>query len=153
MHQVNNYQPARLFHKVLDHFEGVVAGRRITIWGLAFKAGIDDLRETPAIPLIRALVNAGARVTAYDPRTNGSTRNLLGDKVLVSDDQYGSLVGAEALVVATDWDGFRDADLFRMRSLMVDPLIFDGRNVYSPEVMGEHGFIYLGVGRPAASVG
>ncbi len=151
--QVNNDQPMRLFNKVLDHFEGVIAGRPITVWGLAFKSGTDDLRETPALPLIGALVGAGAQVTAYDPQTNGAIRNLLGDEIFLSDDQYQSLSGSEALIVATDWDEFREADLLKMRRLMIHPLIFDGRNVYSPEVMRELGFRYFGVGRPHALEG
>ena len=151
--QVNNDQPMRLFHKILDHFEGVLAGRHITVWGLTFKSGTDDLRETPVLPLIAALVGVGAQVTAYDPQTNGAIRSFLGDEIILSDDQYGSLSGCEALIVATDWASFRDADLLEMRSLMVHPLIFDGRNVYSPEVMRELGFRYFGIGRPGAQEG
>lgn len=149
--QVNSRQPERLCQKILDHFEGTLCGRHITIWGLAFKGGTDDLRETPAIPLLRALLKAGALVTAYDPQANGSARLLLGDEVSFSNEQYSSLLGAEALVIATDWDAFRDADLAQMRSMMANPLIFDGRNIYDPKVMWEHGFTYFGVGRPLSA--
>jgi UDPglucose 6-dehydrogenase len=152
VHQVNNNQPMCLSEKIQNQFNGVVLGRRISIWGLAYKSGTDDLREAPAIPLIHSLVKAGAQVTAYDPKANGVAWALLGEEVLLSDDQYGCLQGAEALVVATDWDEFREADLARVRSMMVNPLIFDGRNIYCPEVGREHGFIYFGVGRPSAPV-
>ena len=92
-------------------------------------------------------------MTAYDPQANGAAHLLLGDEVSFSDKQYGSLLGAEALVIATDWDAFRNADLAQIRSMMANPVVFDGRNIYDPEVMREHGFTYFGVGRPLSTVG
>ena len=146
--RVNSLQPLRLLRKISDHFEGVLTGRRITLWGLSFKSGTDDIRESPSIVIIRGLVSAGAKVTAYDPQADGVVRSLLGTEVMVSDDQYASLQGTEALVIATEWDEFREADLTRVRELMHDPVLFDGRNIYDPATLTQSGFIYYGVGRP-----
>jgi UDPglucose 6-dehydrogenase len=145
--RVNSYQLLRLFRRISDHFEGAVAGRRITVWGLTFKGGTDDLRESPSVSLIRMLVSAGSRVTAYDPTANGVARATLGDEVLLISDQYASIRGTEALVVATDWEKFREADLALVASQMRAPVMFDGRNIYDPAVMEKLGFIYYGVGR------
>lgn len=144
--RVNGHQPARLFRKIADHFEGTVKGRRITFWGLAFKAGTDDMRESPAVPLVRALASAGAHVTAYDPRANGTARALLGELVAFSEDQYLSLSETDALVIATDWNEFRRADLQRMRHLMRAPILFDGRNILDPDTVRDMGFVYYGTG-------
>lgn len=145
--RVNSLQPLRLLRKISEHFEGVLIGRCITVWGLSFKAGTDDLRESPSIALIQGLVSAGATVTAYDPQANGAARSLLGAEVMVSDDQYACLQGAEALVVATEWDEFRRVDLSRVRELMRHPILFDARNIYDPATLKQAGFNYYGVGR------
>jgi UDPglucose 6-dehydrogenase len=145
--RVNSFQPFRMFQKISDHFEGVIGGRHVTIWGLAFKGGTDDLRESPSIPLIHALVNGGSQVTVYDPKASKNGCIGLGDKVAMSNNQYASVHGAEALVVATDWDEFRRADLSQIINEMQSPVIFDGRNVYNPLQMKELGFIYHGIGR------
>lgn len=149
--QVNVHLPARLFRKIADHFEGAVKGRRITVWGLAFKAGTDDMRESPAVPLVHALAGAGAHVTAYDPRANGAARAILGELVSFSEDQYLSLADADALVIATDWNEFRQADLLRMRHLMRAPILFDGRNLLDPATVRDMGFMYYGTGRHGRS--
>jgi UDPglucose 6-dehydrogenase len=146
--RVNSFQPFRMFQKISDHFEGVTSGRHVTIWGLAFKGGTDDLRESPSIPLIHALVKGGSQVTVYDPKASKKSAYVaLGDQVAVSDNQYASIRGADALVVATDWDEFRQADFSKVASQMHSPVIFDGRNVYNPMQMKELGFIYHGIGR------
>jgi UDPglucose 6-dehydrogenase len=149
--RVNSFQPFRMFQKISDYFEGVMDGRHVTMWGLAFKGGTDDLRESPSIPLIHALVNGGSQVTVYDPKATRNGFAPLGGQVAVSEDQYASIRGAEALVGATDWDEFRRADLSRMIDQMHSPVIFDGRNVYNPAQMRELGFIYHGIGRKSRS--
>jgi UDPglucose 6-dehydrogenase len=145
--KVNSFQPLRMFQKISDHFEGVTNGRHVTIWGLAFKGGTDDLRESPSIPLIHALAKGGSQVTVYDPKASRNAYVALGDLAAVSDHQYDSVRGAEALVVATDWDEFRQADLSQVINQMHSPVIFDGRNVYNPVQLKELGFIYHGIGR------
>lgn len=145
--RVNSSQPSRMFQKISNHFEGIINGRQVTIWGLAFKGGTDDLRESPSIPLIHALVKGGSQVTVYDPKASKNACKALGGQAAVSDNQYASIRGAEALVVATDWDEFRQADFSKIVKQMQSPVIFDGRNVYNPMQMKELGFIYHGVGR------
>jgi len=128
----------------LDFFNSVEGSAREE--GLILAVG-SLVAKSPSFPLIRALVGAGSLVTAYDPKTNEAVHDMLGGEVLISDDQYASIEGAEALVVATDWEEFKQVDLLRIRGLMRRPVIFDGRNIYDPKVMSELGFTYYGVGR------
>ena len=148
---VNNRQKQRVAGKVLDYFQsaGGVKGRALALWGLAFKANTDDIRDSASLVIIETLTGAGMRVKAYDPAAGNNTRNLLGAHPLVeiSDDQYDVLKDADALAVATDWNQFRNPDFHTVKKCLSEPVIFDGRNLYSPRQMAELGFQYFGVGR------
>jgi UDPglucose 6-dehydrogenase len=144
---VNERQKLRLFEKLQGHF-GSVKGKRIAVWGLAFKPRTDDMREAPSVPLIRALLGAGAAVQAYDPEAMKIARGILGSKVSFAENSYDALTGADALVIVTEWNEFREPDFARMRKLLRSPVIFDGRNLYNPEQIRAQGFTYVSMGRP-----
>jgi UDPglucose 6-dehydrogenase len=143
---VNEFQKRVLVRKMQRHF-GDLAGKTIAVWGLAFKPKTDDMREAPAIPIIKALLDLGARVQAYDPEAMKAARRLLGAKVTYATKSYDALRGADALAIVTEWQEFREPDFSRMRRLMRSPVIFDGRNIYQPQQMKAHGFTYLSIGR------
>lgn len=145
---VNEEQRLRFFKKIYDHFQGHLKGRRITIWGLAFKPGTDDIREAPSLAIIEKLLEHGADVVAHDPRATDKARTIFGDRIEYVDDHYGSVQAAEALVLLTEWGEFRTPDFERIKRAMKTPVIFDGRNIYNPERLRKLGFIYYGVGRP-----
>jgi UDPglucose 6-dehydrogenase len=144
---VNERQKVRLLAKMQRHFGGL-KGKRIAVWGLAFKPKTDDMREAPAVPLIKALVDAGASVVAYDPEAIRVARAIFGSDVEFADKSYDALKGADALAIVTEWNEFREPDFTRIRKLMRSPVIFDGRNLYSPEQIRGFGFTYYSVGRP-----
>jgi UDPglucose 6-dehydrogenase len=152
--RVNARQQRVLAERLLEHFGGDVSGRRIAVWGLAFKPNTDDVREAPSHVIIRMLAEAGAEVVAYDPEAIETTRNVLGEGNLASGslsyaaDPYSALVRADALVIATEWPEFRRPDFERMQRLLNAPVIFDGRNLYQTERMAEAGFVYHSIGRP-----
>jgi UDPglucose 6-dehydrogenase len=143
---VNEHQKTRLFTKVRAHF-GQLKGKTIAVWGLAFKPRTDDMREAPSIPLIEGLLSADARVQAYDPEAMKVCRGIFGDQVTYSSSNYEALKGADALAIVTEWNEFRRPDFTRMRKLMRSPVIFDGRNLFTPEQMKQHGFRYYSIGR------
>ncbi len=144
--RVNEAQKVRFISKLEAHF-GSLRNRTIALWGLSFKPRTDDMREAPAIPLINRLLKAHARVQAYDPQAGPVARRIFGKKIGLSDKSYGALKGADALVIVTEWNEFREPDFKRMRKLLKTPVIFDGRNIYSPEQMRAQGFTYYSVGR------
>ncbi|HSC26008.1 MAG TPA: UDP-glucose/GDP-mannose dehydrogenase family protein [Vicinamibacterales bacterium] len=144
---VNESQKRRLLLKMASHF-GSLKGRRIAVWGLAFKPRTDDMREAPAIPLIEGLLSTGAAVQAYDPEAMKVARGIFGSKITYADSSYGALGGADALAIVTEWNEFREPDYGRMRKLMRSPVIFDGRNIYKPETIRAQGFTYFSMGRP-----
>lgn len=144
---VNERQKLRLLGKLRQHF-GSLDGKRIAVWGLAFKPRTDDMREAPAVPLITGLVDAGATVQAYDPEAMAVAKRIFGSSIKYADNSYAALAGADALVIVTEWNEFREPDFARMRKLMRSPVIFDGRNLYNPEQIRGHGFTYLSIGRP-----
>jgi UDPglucose 6-dehydrogenase len=143
---VNQTQKTRLFAKLKKHF-GSLKGKTIAVWGLAFKPKTDDMREAPAIPLIESLLAAGAKVQAYDPEAIRVAKGIFGDKVTYAATNYDALKGADALAIVTEWNEFRRPDFQRMRSLMRAPLIFDGRNLFTPEQMKQQEFAYHSIGR------
>ena len=145
---VNDRQRQVLADRIIAHFGGDLSGRSLAVWGLAFKANTDDVREAPSHVIIRSLVEAGARITAYDPEAIETTRAVIGDTIDYVTDAYRALDGAEALVVCTEWNEFRRPDFQRMRQRLAQPLVFDGRNLYDPRRMEEHGFEYYSIGRP-----
>jgi UDPglucose 6-dehydrogenase len=132
--------------KMEKHF-GSLKGKRIAVWGLAFKPRTDDMREAPAIDLIEGLLDAGAKVHAFDPEAMQVARKMLGGRVSYADSSYDVLAGADALAIVTEWNEFREPDFARMRKLMRTPVIFDGRNLYSPAQMKAQGFTYYSIGR------
>jgi UDPglucose 6-dehydrogenase len=143
---VNELQKRVLVKKLESHF-GSLKGKTIAIWGLAFKPKTDDMREAPAIVIIRALLEHGAKVQAYDPEAQRVARGIFGNKIAYSAKSYDALKGADALVIVTEWHEFREPDFGRMRKLMRSPVIFDGRNIYDPQQMKTHGFTYKSIGR------
>ncbi len=144
---VNQTQKRRLFAKVRTHFGGDVTGKTIAVWGLAFKPKTDDMREAPAIPLVNALVEAGAKVQAYDPEAMKVARGIFSDDVLFTATNYDALKGADCLVIVTEWNEFRRPDFDRIKTLLKTPVIFDGRNLFTPEQMKQQGFTYYSIGR------
>jgi UDPglucose 6-dehydrogenase len=144
---VNESQKVRLLAKLRRHF-GTLKGKRIAVWGLAFKPKTDDMREAPAVPLITALLKEGATVQAYDPEAMKVARGIFGTKITYADNGYAALTGADALAIVTEWNEFREPDYARMKKLMRTPVIFDGRNIYNPETLRGQGFTYVSMGRP-----
>ncbi len=145
---VNEMQRRRFSETIIDFFDGAISGKRIAIWGLAFKPNTDDVREASALVIIDALASAGATIVAFDPEAIESTRRVIGDLIEYGDDAYDVLIGADALVVCTEWNEFRRPDLARMKEAMRQPVVFDGRNLYDPQEMAAAGFEYRSVGRP-----
>jgi UDPglucose 6-dehydrogenase len=144
---VNERQKMRLLTKLQSHL-GSLKGKRIAVWGLAFKPRTDDMREAPAVPLIKGLLEGGATVQAYDPEAMEVARGIFGTKVSFAENSYAALKGADALAIVTEWNEFREPDFERMKKLLRAPVIFDGRNLYSPDQIRAHGFTYLSIGRP-----
>ena len=144
--QVNEFQKTQLLGKMRTHF-GSLKGRTIAVWGLAFKPKTDDMREAPSVPLVQALLRAGARVQAFDPEAAGVARRVLGPKVRLASRSYEALEGADGLAIVTEWSEFRRPDFSKMQSLMKTPVIFDGRNLFTPDQMKDRGFTYYSVGR------
>jgi UDPglucose 6-dehydrogenase len=143
---VNDRQKERLVDKIEKFFPSL-SGRTVGIWGLAFKPRTDDMREAPAIPIIERLLAGGAVVKAYDPAAAPVARGIFGSRITFCDKSYDALNGADALAVVTEWNEFREPDFAKMRSLMKAPVVFDGRNIYSPEQMRALGFTYFSIGR------
>ncbi len=143
---VNESQKRLLVRKMEAHF-GSLKGRTIAIWGLAFKPKTDDMREAPAVPIIKSLLEKGAKIQAYDPEAMAVAKSLFPKGVTFVKNNYDALKGADALAVITEWQEFREPDFQRMRKLLKAPVIFDGRNIYQPEQMKELGFVYKSVGR------
>ncbi len=143
---VNELQKRLLVKKLDAHF-GSLKGKTIALWGLAFKPKTDDMREAPAIPIIKSLLDKGARVQAYDPEAIPTAKGLFKSSVAYYARNYDALKGADALAVVTEWQEFREPDFARMRKLLKTPVIFDGRNIYQPDQMKELGFTYYSIGR------
>jgi UDPglucose 6-dehydrogenase len=147
---VNRRQKQRLVGKLRQLLGAELATSAVAVWGLAFKAETDDVRESPAIDLISGLLRLGTRVQAHDPAANERARAVFGDRVCYHVHQYDALQGADALVVVTEWLQFRNPDFHRMKSLLRRPLIVDGRNLYDPAKMHALGFTYTCIGRAPA---
>lgn len=143
---VNQRQKRVMFEK-LQRMVGDLSGRTIAVWGLAFKAGTDDMRESPAVDLIEALLEAGASVRAHDPEAMNVARALWGNRVELVSDPYDALAGADALAVVTEWLVYRTPDFERIKAALGAGIIVDGRNLYEPARMARLGFRYTGIGR------
>jgi len=146
----NEAQKHRLFAK-LRELIGELIGRRIAIWGLAFKPNTDDMREAASLVLIEELLEAGARVTAHDPVAMHETRRRIGDRIEYSDSSYAALEGADALVIVTDWNEYRHPDFARIKEALKSPVVVDGRNLYDTRKMKSLGFTYASIGRGGRS--
>ncbi|MFM7467353.1 MAG: UDP-glucose dehydrogenase family protein [Crocinitomicaceae bacterium] len=145
--RVNEKQKTVLFPKINNFFRGDLSGKKIAIWGLAFKPDTDDIREAPALYMIDELTKAGAVVVAYDPEAMENVKRLVGDKISYATNEYEVLENADALLVCTEWGIFRNPDFNKMKSLMKDHVIFDGRNLYEMDEMTMRGFYYASIGR------
>ena len=143
---VNQSQKDVLASKLSSHFGGL-SGRTIALWGLAFKPRTDDIREAPALVLIDSLLASGCSVHVHDPEALANVQAIYGDRLTYCRHKYDCLKGADALVIATEWNEFRNPDFDEMRNLLSSPVIFDGRNLYDPDRMTELGFTYYGIGR------
>ncbi|MDI9358072.1 MAG: UDP-glucose/GDP-mannose dehydrogenase family protein [Phycisphaerales bacterium] len=147
--QVNQIQHAVIINKILDYFQGRIQGKKIAVWGLAFKPNTDDIREAPALYIIKRLKELGASISVYDPVAMENTKKIIGNEdIEYASTMYQPLKSAVALVVATEWSEFRNPDFGKIKSLLVEPLIFDGRNLWELQAMKKRGFIYHSVGRP-----
>ena len=149
--EVNETQKTILFPKMKNFFRGDLAGKQIAIWGLAFKPDTDDIREAPAMYLVDELLKAGAKVTAYDPEAMENVKSVVGDKIAFAENEYEALKDADALLICTEWGVFRNPDFDKMKSLMKDSVIFDGRNLFEISEMNKNGFYYSSIGRSVVS--
>lgn len=144
---VNESQKSILFRKLEHYFQGDLKGKRIAVWGLAFKPETDDMREAPSLVVIQKLIESGSQVTAYDPIAIPESRRRIGDAVRYAKDIYDAVVDADALLLVTEWKEFRMPSWAAIKKLMANPLVVDGRNIYDPKEMEEYGFEYHCIGR------
>ena len=151
VHEVNLCQKSVLFEKISKHFRGKLAGLTVGVWGLAFKPGTDDIREAPSLVLIDSLLAQGAKLRVYDPEAMDNVRQRYGAKLVYCAHRDEVLEGADALAIVTEWKHFINPDFDKLRGLMRQPVIFDGRNLYRSERMKKAGFTYYSIGRPAVS--
>ena len=152
VHAVNQAQRSAFMRKIDDHFGGAgsaanLKGKRFGIWGIAFKPGTDDVREAPSLTIMERLLEQGAEVVAHDPVAHETCRELIGERVTYVDDMMSAVDGADALIICTDWDEFKNPDFDAVAAKMKAPVIFDGRNLYRLDAMRELGFTYHSVGR------
>ena len=145
--EVNDHQKTILLPRILNYFRGNLQGKRIAVWGLAFKPDTDDIREAPALALIEALLNEGAEVCAFDPEAMPNVKSVLGDRIKYAKDEYDAALNADALLICTEWGIFRNPNFVALKDLMTDTVIFDGRNLYDAQQMTQHGFYYSSIGR------
>jgi len=148
---VNESQKTILFPKMQNFFRGNLAGKKIALWGLAFKPDTDDIREAPALYMIDELTKAGAIVSAYDPEAMENVKAVVGNKISFVENEYDALKDADALLICTEWGVFRNPDFDKMKALMKDSVIFDGRNLFEVSEMNDKGFYYSSIGRSVVS--
>lgn len=145
---VNEDQKKILSQRIINYFNGDVKGKTIAIWGLAFKPNTDDIREAPALTIIDDLLAAGAHIKAFDPEATENVERIYKDKISFCDTQYEAIYQADALAIVTEWQVFRTPDFDKVKEFLVNPAIFDGRNVYDTDRMRKMGFYYESIGRP-----
>ena len=145
--EVNEDQKTILFPRIKNYFRGDLLRKKIAVWGLAFKPDTDDIREAPALYMIRALLEAGAEVTAYDPEAMENVKSVFGTQISYAKDEYDALLQADALLICTEWSTFRNPNFRAMKDLMADNVIFDGRNLFDLDDLTEKGFYYSSIGR------
>ncbi|CUT00746.1 UDP-glucose dehydrogenase family protein [Candidatus Chrysopegis kryptomonas] len=147
VYEVNERQRKIIVEKMKRHFGKDLKDKKIAIWGLSFKPKTDDMREAPSITIINELLKLGVKITAFDPVAIANAKKIFGNQIKFAKDQYEALKGADALVLVTEWQEFREPDFNYMKSLMRNHVIFDGRNIYNPEKLKKLGFTYYGIGR------
>lgn len=147
---VNEKQKLHLIPKIRKYFDGNLKGRHFALWGLAFKPNTDDIREAPALYMIDALLAEGATLSVFDPEAMQNVRHLLGDKVTYAESQYEALEGADALIIATEWNEFRTPNFLKIVTSLKNKVIFDGRNLFDIAAIRELGFYYESIGRAPA---
>ena len=145
--KVNEIQKKILVEKMRTYYDGHLKGKKIAVWGLAFKPETDDIREAPALYIIEELIKAGALITAFDPEAMPHVEKLFGDQISFATNQYEALQDAEALVIVTEWSAFRNPDFEQIGQLMKQKVIFDGRNLYDLQKMIDLGYYYNSIGR------
>jgi UDPglucose 6-dehydrogenase len=143
---VNYAQKEVLFNKILKHFNGDISGKHFAMWGLSFKPNTDDMREAPSVVLTEKILAAGGTVSAYDPVAAEEAKHQLGERITYATTEYDALRGADALLLVTEWAEFRVPDFDKVKAELSSPVLFDGRNLYSPEAMAERGFDYYCIG-------
>jgi UDPglucose 6-dehydrogenase len=144
---VNKRQIELFFNKIAEYYSNNISGKHFALWGLAFKPNTDDVREAPSHSLIKMLKEKGATVSAYDPEALETTKAVLGNTIMYSEHAYDALDNADALIIVTEWNEFRTPDFSKIKKLLKEPLIFDGRNLYDLEKMKELKFNYYSIGR------
>jgi UDPglucose 6-dehydrogenase len=144
--QVNQRQKGVLLRKLKQQFDADLRGKKIAIWGVAFKPRTDDVRESPALTLIESLLAEGAQVAAHDPEALQHVRERFGDRISVVEQQYDAVQGADALVLATEWRQYQNPDFKRIKAIMRTPVLLDGRNIWSTYGLRQQGFAYMGIG-------
>lgn len=144
--EVNQHQKSVLFHKIMNYFDGDVMGKNIAIWGLSFKPQTDDMREAPSLEIIKKLIDAGAKVHAYDPVAITEAKHHFGDTIAYYNDQYETLIDADCLAILTEWPEFKIPNFNIIQKLLKTPVVFDGRNIYDAVEMKKNGFDYFCIG-------
>ena len=144
---INQNQKTILFPKIKNYFKGSLEGKRIAVWGLAFKPDTDDIREAPSLYLIEKLLESGATICAFDPEAMENVKSVLGDRIEYAADEYAVLSNCDALLICTEWSIFRNPDFEKIKRGLNDLVIFDGRNLFDTEEMNNKGFYYLSIGR------
>ena len=145
--EVNERQKIKLVERIKEFFHNNLGGKTIAVWGLAFKPYTDDIREAPSLAMIRELTKAGVNIRAYDPEAGNNVKRLTLDRVIICEDEYEALKGADALLIVTEWPVFRTPDFNKMKKLLKRNVIFDGRNLYELDTMRKYGFHYISIGR------
>lgn len=146
--KVNANQKVHLVEKIKSFYQGNLKGKHFALWGLAFKPSTDDIREAPALSMIKALLQEGATITAYDPEAMLNVKNEFASKINYAQSQYQALEGADALLIATEWSEFRTPDFERIGQLLSSKVIFDGRNLFEVAKLQQLGYQYISIGRP-----
>jgi UDPglucose 6-dehydrogenase len=144
---VNAEQPVRFVNKVRKHFDKDIKGKRIAVWGLAFKPRTNDMRDAPSIRIIKTLLEEGVSISAYDPEAMEEARRIFGNQIEYAANNYSCIEGADALLVVTEWQVFRNPNFDRMKAIMRQPVVFDGRNIFDPANIRQLGFTYYSIGR------
>ena len=144
---MNESQKEVLFNKLLKHFNGDIAGKTVALWGLSFKPDTDDIREATSLVLIDRIIKAGGKVKTYDPVAMDEVKHRIGNVVEYAADLYEAVLGADALLLVTEWKEFRLPSWVVVKKIMNQPVVIDGRNIYDSQEMTEHGFSYYCIGK------